>query len=224
MSHQSLSPTQAQPVQLYSLGEEIANSVTHGVGALLSLAALVLMVSVAWSQNDFLTLTSAVVYGSSLVLLFLASTLYHAIQHRGARVALQTFDHCAIYLLIAGTYTPYLLISLRGTWGYSLLATIWLLAVTGVVFRIVFREKYPRFALFTYISMGWLIVVAASEMLANVSLGGLVLLALGGLLYTGGAVFYALENIPYNHAIWHVFVLAAAAMHFLSIYWYVLPG
>lgn len=197
---------------------------THGVGALLSIAALGLMVSTAWPQSNHLTLTSVIIYGGSLILLFLASTLYHAIQHRGAKAVFQMLDHCAIYLLIAGTYTPYLLISLQGTWGYTLLATIWLLAVTGILFRIVFREKYPRFALFTYIAMGWLIVVAAGEMLGSVPAGGLALLALGGLLYTGGAVFYALERIPYNHAIWHVFVLAAAVMHFLSIYWYVIPA
>lgn len=221
MSRQSRTP--ATVTSLYTVGEEIANSVTHGIGAALSIAALVLLILIAVKQQNNLIMVSAVIYGSSLILLFLASTLYHAFQGEKLKSILQVVDHCSIYLLIAGTYTPFLLISLHGAWGYTLLAIIWALAAVGIVFRILFGEKYPRFALFTYIAMGWLIVVAASEMLTNVPPGGLVLLALGGLLYTGGAVFYALEHIPYNHAIWHVFVLAASVMHFLSVYFYVMP-
>ena len=216
--------TPPHPGTLYTIGEEIANSVTHGIGAVLSIAALVLMVLIALKQHNTLTMTSAIVYGASLVLLYLASTLYHALPGDKIKTILQVVDHCSIYLLIAGTYTPFLLISLNGPWGYTLLAVIWALALVGIAFRIIFGEKYPKFALFTYIGMGWLIVVAASEMLANVPPGGLALLALGGLIYTGGAVFYALEHIPYNHAIWHVFVLAASVMHFLAVYIYVMPG
>ncbi|RTZ59384.1 MAG: hemolysin D [Gammaproteobacteria bacterium] len=215
--------TDATPAALYSTSEEIANYVTHGIGAALSVAALVLMILIALKHRDGLSLTSAIIYGSSLILLFLASTLYHAFRGERLKSVLQVVDHCSIYLLIAGTYTPFLLISLNGPWGYTLLAIIWALALMGIAFRITFGEKYPKFALFTYIGMGWLIVVAASEMLASVPPGGLALLALGGLLYTGGAVFYALEHIPYNHAIWHVFVLAAAVLHFLAIYLYVMP-
>ncbi len=217
------SRTPPHPATLYTVGEEIANSITHGIGAVLSIAALVLMLLIAVKQHNALTLTSAIVYGVSLVLLYLASTLYHALPGDKIKTILQVVDHCSIYLLIAGTYTPFLLISLNGPWGYTLLAVIWALALVGIAFRIIFGEKYPKFALFTYIGMGWLIVVAASEMLANVPPGGLALLALGGLLYTGGAVFYALERIPYNHAIWHVFVLAASVMHFLAVYIYVMP-
>jgi len=216
--------TGAKSTALYSTGEEIANYVTHGIGAALSVAALVLMILIALKQQDGLSLTSAIIYGSSLILLFLASTLYHAFRGKKLKSVLQVVDHCSIYLLIAGTYTPFLLISLNGPWGYTLLAIIWALALIGIVFRVAFGERYPRFALFTYIAMGWLIVVAASEMLANVPPGGLALLALGGLLYTGGAVFYALEHIPYNHAIWHMFVLAAAVLHFLAVYLYVMPA
>ena len=222
MSKQSHTIT--HPSNLYTLAEEIANSVTHGIGAVLSIAALTLMLAIALKQHNLLTLASASIYGGSLIMLFLASTLYHALPGKRLKSILQIVDHCSIYLLIAGTYTPFLLISLQGTWGYTLLGIIWALALTGILFRIVFGEKYPRFALFTYIAMGWLIVVAAGEMLTSVPTGGLTLLVIGGLLYTGGAVFYAMEHIPYNHAIWHLFVLAAAISHFLSIYLYVIPG
>lgn len=221
MSKQSHSIT--HPSKLYTLAEEIANSISHGIGVLLSIAALILMLVIALKQHNQLTVASAAIYGGSLILLFLASTLYHALPGKRIKSIMQMVDHCSIYLLIAGTYTPFLLISLHGSWGYTLLAIIWTLALTGIFFRIIFGEKYPRFALFTYIAMGWLIVIAAGEMLTNVPAGGLTLLAIGGLLYTGGAVFYAMENIPYNHAIWHLFVLAAAIMHFLSIYLYVIP-
>jgi hemolysin III len=210
--------------ELYSKAEEIANSITHGIGAFLSIMALVLLVSIALERHDPMGVAGATIYGSSLILLFLASTLYHALRGQRLKPILQMVDHCSIYLLIAGTYTPFLLISLQGAWGYSLLAIIWTLAIIGILFRIVFGERYPRFALFTYLAMGWLIIIAAGQMLTHVPPGGLTLLAIGGLLYSGGAVFYAMEKIPYNHAIWHLFVLAAAVMHFLSIYLYVIPG
>ncbi|MBB3167310.1 PAQR family membrane homeostasis protein TrhA [Simiduia aestuariiviva] len=206
----------------YSLAEELANSISHGLGAALSVAALTLMVAVSLAAEDGWKLASAIVYGTSLVLLFLASTLYHSVANTRAKQLLRLLDHCAIYLLIAGTYTPFLLINLRGAWGWTLFAVIWSLALFGVFFKIFFQHKFPRLSLFTYILMGWLIIVAMSEMIAKVPSGALWLLLAGGLVYTFGAVFYAWERIPYNHAIWHMFVLGGSTCHFLAIYLYVM--
>lgn len=207
----------------YSIAEEIANSVTHGIGALLSIAALVLMVVLSITQSSTIAVVASAVYGSSLILLFLASTLYHSVQRAHVKKSLKIFDHCAIYLLIAGTYTPFMLISLRGAWGYTMTAIIWSLALFGVIFKIFYTEKFPKLSLFTYIFMGWLIIVASSELMSKVPVGGLVLLVVGGLVYTLGTIFYAFDKIPYNHAIWHGFVLGGAICHFFAIYLYVIP-
>ncbi|KGK00420.1 PAQR family membrane homeostasis protein TrhA [Thalassotalea sp. ND16A] len=205
--------------QGYSFVEELVNSITHGLGALLSVAALTLMIIVA---NDAFELTSAIIYGTSMVVLFLASTLYHAITHASAKKVLKLVDHCAIYLLIAGTYTPFMLISLKGAWGYSILSVVWTMAIVGIYFKLVYKQRFPKVSLFTYLAMGWLIIIAAPQMIANVATGGLILLASGGAAYSLGAVFYAFKNIPFNHAIWHVFVLAGSICHFLAIYIYVI--
>jgi len=207
-----------------TLGEEIANSVTHGVGALLSVAGLTLMLVLAADENDSTRIASSIIYGSSLILLFLFSTLYHSFKHHSARVVFQVLDHCAIYLLIAGTYTPFLLISLKGGWGYSLMAVIWGLAVFGVVFKICYGERYPRVSLMTYLSMGWLILIAGAEMIARVPMEGLVLLAAGGLIYTIGTLFFIWDRMPYNHAVWHLFVMGGSVCHFFAIYGYVIPS
>ncbi|NMP15034.1 hemolysin III family protein [Thalassotalea sp. Y01] len=213
------SKTDSNTNPAYSLAEELVNAITHGIGALLSVAALTLMIMVA---NDAVQMTSAIVYGSSMVILFLASTLYHAIAHTQIKQVLKLLDHCAIYLLIAGTYTPFMLISLKGAWGYSLLSVVWTLAIVGISFKLIFKQRFPKVSLLTYLAMGWLVVIAAPQMLANVAVGGLILLASGGAAYTLGAVFYAFRKIPFNHAIWHVFVLAGSICHFLAIYLYVI--
>jgi hemolysin III len=207
----------------YHLGEEIANSITHGVGTLLSVAGLALMLVLAASENDAMRIASSIIYGSTLILLFLLSTLYHSFKQHSVKEVLQTLDHCAIYLLIAGTYTPFLLVSLKGAWGYSLMAIIWGLAIFGIVFKIFFRKRFPKISLFTYLAMGWLIVVAATEMITSVPSGGLMLLALGGLVYTVGVIFYVWDRMPYNHAVWHLFVLGGSICHFFAIYGYVIP-
>lgn len=208
----------------YSFGEEIANSITHGIGALLSIAALTMLVILAVTQDDPVRIVSAAIYGSSLILLFLFSTLYHSLPGSRIKKIFQLLDHCAIYLLIAGTYTPVLLISLRGAWGYSLMVAIWSLALFGVFFKVFFgEERFPKISLFTYISMGWLIIIASTEMFANVAPGGLVLLAVGGVVYTAGVAFYVWESLPYNHAVWHLFVLGGSVCHFFAVYKYVLP-
>lgn len=203
----------------YSLLEESINSISHGIGAMLSVAALTLMISVA---KDGFELTSAIVYGTSLIALFLASTLYHSFTHAPLKRVFKLLDHCAIYLLIAGTYTPFMLISLKGAWGYSILSIVWALAAVGIYFKLMFKQRFPKISLITYLLMGWLIIIAAPQMIENIATGGLVLLAAGGAVYSLGAIFYAIKKIPYNHAIWHIFVLAGSICHFLAIYLYVM--
>lgn len=216
---QSVSKSQAYT---YSLAEELANSISHGVGAALSVAGLTLMLVVSVAAGDGWKLTSAIVYGASLVFLFSASTLYHSVVHTKAKGVLRVIDHCAIYCLIAGTYTPFMLISLRGVWGWTLFIIIWSLALFGVCFKLFFRHRFPKLSLITYILMGWLVVVAMSEMLVKVPASALWLLLAGGLVYTLGALFYLWDDIPFNHAIWHLFVLGGSLCHFLAIYIYVM--
>ena len=216
--------TEAMAERAYSLGEEIANSVTHGIGAVLSVWGLTLMLVMAMDENDATRIASSIIYGSSLVLLFFLSTLYHSIKHHSVKAVFQTLDHCAIYLLIAGTYTPFLLISLEGVWGYSLMAVIWGLAAFGVVFKVCYGERYPRVSLLTYLLMGWLILVAVAEMIARVPIEGLMLLAAGGLVYTLGTLFFIWDRLPYNHAVWHLFVMGGSVCHFFAIYGYVIPS
>jgi hemolysin III len=208
----------------YTLGEEIANSITHGIGAGLGIAALVILVVMAARQGEPWRIVSFSIYGATLILLYLFSTLYHAIQHPGAKKVFQIFDHSAIYLLIAGTYTPFLLITLRGPWGWTLFSVIWLLAICGIVFKAVFIQKMKRLSTLIYILMGWLIIIAMKPLLSNLPRPGLWWLLGGGLAYTGGVVFYVLKSIKYSHAVWHLFVLGGSICHFFSIYLYVLPG
>ena len=211
--------TQAATKLNYSFAEELVNAITHGIGAILSVVALTLMIIVA---NNSIALTSAIVYGSSMILLFLASTLYHAITHTPTKQVMKILDHCAIYLLIAGTYTPFMLISLQGTWGYTLLSVVWVLAAIGIYFKIVFKHRFKKISLITYLGMGWLVIIAMPEMITKIASGGLVLIASGGVAYTFGAVFYSIKKIPFNHAIWHVFVLVGSVCHFLAVYLYVI--
>jgi len=218
----SPAPKTPSSLKAYSFAEELANSISHGLGALLSIIGLTLMVIVSVAADDGWKLTSAIVYGSSLVFLFLASTLYHSVPNPKAKGVLRVVDHCAIYMLIAGTYTPFMLINLRGAWGWTIFAVIWSLALFGIFFKLFFRHRFPKISLFTYIMMGWLVIVATSEMLAKVPSGALWLLLAGGLVYTFGAIFYKWERIPYNHAIWHLFVLGGSTCHFLAVYLYVI--
>ena len=202
----------------YTVNEELANAISHGIGLLLSLFALGLMTHLAMQNQDLSQLVSAITFGSSLILLFLASTLYHCIPSPALKQKLKLLDHCAIYLLIAGTYTPFMLLSIKGVLGFSLLALVWLMALAGVFFKIYFQQKYPKLSLFTYLLMGWIVVIAAPQMLEKVPTSALVLLTCGGLAYTLGAVFYAWRKLTFNHAIWHVFVLAGSTCHFLAVY------
>ncbi|NVH48565.1 PAQR family membrane homeostasis protein TrhA [Photobacterium damselae] len=208
----------------YSVKEEIANSVSHGLGMIFGIVGLVLLlVQAVNAKADALSIVSLSIYGGSMILLYLASTLYHAISFERAKRALKTFDHCAIFLLIAGTYTPFLLISLRTPLAITLMVIIWLLALMGIAAKIVFVYRFKKLSLITYLTMGWLSLIAIYQLAMALSTGGLVLLALGGLIYSIGVVFYVNKRIPYNHAIWHLFVLGGSICHFCAIYFYVKP-
>ncbi|MGR5066095.1 PAQR family membrane homeostasis protein TrhA [Photobacterium sp. DNB22_13_2] len=211
----------------YSVTEEVANSISHGLGMVFGIIGLVLLLVQAISAGaDALSITSLSIYGTSMILLYLASTLYHAIpfeRAKRAKRALKTFDHCAIYLLIAGTYTPFLLITLRTPLAITLMAVIWGIALIGIVLKIAFVYRFKRLSLATYLTMGWLSLIAVYPLAMSLATGGLVLLAAGGIVYSVGVVFYVNKRIPYNHAIWHLFVLGGTVCHFLAIYFYVKP-
>lgn len=211
------------PVATYSKKEEGANAISHGIGALLSCIALYFLLNQALSLPSYNTIhiTAYAIYGASLIVLFLASTCYHAIRQQEIKQIFKLLDHCAIYLLIAGTYTPLLLITLAGPLGYSLLTLIWLIAFAGIAFKIKFGNRYKKLSLATYLGMGFIsfaILGKLSEALPNTAI---FLLALGGLIYCLGVAFYVKKHIHYTHAIWHLFVLAAAMCHFYMIYLYV---
>jgi len=210
-------------IKRYTLGEEIANSVTHGVGAALGVAALSILVTLAALQGDAWRVVSFSVYGATLVLLYLFSTLYHSFQSEKVKRIFRIFDHAAIYLLIAGSYTPFTLVSLRGAWGWTLFGLIWGLAVVGIIHTIFFIDRFKALSAIVYIGMGWLIVIAFKPIVAAVPFGGIVWMLIGGLAYTLGVVFYAWKKLPYNHAIWHLFVLGGSISHFFGILFYVLP-
>lgn len=216
-----LPQTESSP---YTIGEEIANSITHGIGAVLSVAGLTLLVVLAAIYGDVWRIVSFSIYGTSLFLLYLASTLYHSIQQPKIKRVLRIFDHAAIYLLIAGTYTPFMLVSLRGPWGWSFFGIIWGLAFLGIAFKAFFIGRYEKLATAAYVLMGWLCIAAFKEMLATLSPGGMAWVIAGGIVYTLGVIFYAWEKLPYNHAIWHLFVLGGSICHFFAILLYVLPA
>ncbi len=211
-------------VTRYSTGEEIANAVTHGVGALLSIAGLAVLVSFASLYGDAWHIVSASIFGASLILLYTSSTLYHSIWHSRARQILQRFDHSAIFLLIAGTYTPFALVNLRGPWGWAMLGLVWSMALLGIALQCCPRKRNERLSLALYLGMGWMALAAIKPFLAHVEPGGLILLVIGGLSYSLGVIFYVWEKLSYNHAIWHGFVLAGSVFHFFAVLFYVIPG
>ncbi|QWA12025.1 hemolysin III family protein [Sodalis ligni] len=208
--------------QGYTLAEEIANSVSHGVGLIFGIVGLVLLLVQAGDVGaDVTAMTSYSLYGGSMILLFLASTLYHAIPHPPAKRWLKKLDHCAIYLLIAGTYTPFLLVGLASPLAKGLMVVIWGMALVGVIFKLAFAHRFEVVSLITYLTMGWLSLVVIYQLAQRLPVGGLTLLAVGGLIYTVGVIFYACNRIPFNHAIWHGFVLGGSLCHFLAIYFYI---
>lgn len=213
------------PLPVYTRGEEIAHSVTHGVGILLSIAGLAVLVAFAALHGDAWHIVGCSVFGATLVLAYTASTMYHAIPatlQRAKRV-LRVLDHAAIYLLIAGTYTPFTLVNLRGPWGWTLFGVVWGLAVAGVVFKATLIGRLRVLSVAFYVVMGWLILLAARPLGQSVALGGIVLLLAGGVAYTAGVAFYACGRLRYSHAIWHGFVLVGSALHFFAVLFYVVP-
>jgi len=207
----------------YPLGEDIANSVTHGIGALLSLAGTTFLIVQAAMRGTALHIVSFSIYGLSLILLHISSTLYHALRHPGGRRVFWVFDHCSIYLLIAGTYTPFLLLSLWGAWGLTMMIVIWTLAIVGIVLKAIFIGRFRRASLVVYLLMGWMIVIAAREVWLRVPHRALIYIAIGGGFYTLGTIFFGWKRLPFNHAIWHLFVLAGSAAHYFGILFYLTP-
>lgn len=201
-----------------TLAEEIANSVTHGAGLLASLAALPVLVLAAAGRSDTWQIVGGAIFGATLILLYLASTLYHAVPAGAVKRVLRVLDHSAIYLLIAGTYTPFTLGALRGPWGWALLATIWSLALLGIVAKCALGFRFPRLSTALYVAMGWLVVVALQPLVTNVAPAGLAWLVAGGACYTGGVAFYAADGrLRFGHALWHVFVVAGSVCHFVAV-------
>lgn len=211
--------------RLQSRGEEIANSIIHGAGLLGSLIALPLLVMAGSEHRDSLSLLGSAVFGVTLVLLYLASTVYHALPASRAKRVFRVIDHSAIYLLIAGTYTPFTLGALRGPWGWALAATIWALALGGIASKLVVGFRYPRLSTVLYVGMGWMGVLMIQPMLTHIAFAGIAWLLIGGLCYTGGVVFYALDaRLRYAHAAWHLFVVAGSGCHFLAVLRYSASG
>jgi len=205
-----------------SFGEEIANAVTHGIALLLAIAGLVIMIVDAALADDGWALFSAIVYGSSLVALFLSSTLYHALKHDGLRRFFLAFDHVAIFLLIAGTYTPIALLAVPQPTGWILFALIWGLGVTGIALRFVWLAGFQVISLLLYVVMGWISMVWADSFFDALG-DGVYLIIAGGACYTLGVAFYLFRRMPYNHAVWHLFVLGGAVCHFLAVQLYAMP-
>ncbi len=204
-----------------SQGEEIANSITHGIGIAIGVAALVLLVVFAARRGDAWAVTSFSIYGASMILLYTASTLYHSFRDEKIKRLFKLFDHASIYLLIAGTYTPILLTMMRGAWGWSLFGVIWGLAIFGVAFKIMFVGRFKVLSVLIYLAMGWMIVVAFKPMLAAVPTGFLIWLMIGGACYTLGVIFYVWRTFPYHHSVWHLFVLGGSISHFFGLLFHV---
>jgi hemolysin III len=208
--------------QSCSLGEEIANAATHSIGVALSIAALVLLVIFAGRTEDSFRMVSSITFGSSLVFLYLASTLYHGLTSLRAKRIFKVFDHAGIYLLIAGSYTPFTLVTLRGPVGWTLLGIVWVLAVTGIVTEVFWVDRPRWLSALVFIGMGWIGILAVKPLAAALPQGGLWLLVAGGLAYTAGTIFYLLKSIPYMHAVWHLWVIGGSVCHVLAVLLYVL--
>jgi len=219
MSARSLAPS----APLYRFGEELAHSIIHGVGIVLAIAGLSVLVALAAMRGDAVHVTACAIYGTTLILLYVASTLYHSIPLPGAKRVLRVLDHCAIYLLIAGTYTPFALVNLRGAWGWGLFVAVWALALAGVVFKSLATGKARILSVVLYLALGWCVVWVFGPLSRAVPARGLELLFAGGVAYSLGVVFYVWKRLPYHHAIWHVFVLVGSVLHFFAVLVSVIP-
>ncbi len=208
----------------YSVKEEIFNSVTHGIGFFLSIAGLVLLVTLSVMKGMGWHIAACTIYGVSMMLLYLSSTLYHSIPNPSAKYVFKIMDHCSIFLLIAGTYTPFLMITLHGSWGWSLFIVIWSLAFIGIIMKIVFINRFKILSTVIYLLMGWIVMVAIKPLLNTLPFAGFMWLLAGGLFYSGGVVFYMWKKLPLSHGIWHLFVLAGSICHFIAVLFYVIPS
>ena len=203
--------------------EELANALTHGLGALLSLIGSWLLIDKALAFQNQRLLLSFMIYGGGIFFLFLASTLYHSFKHESVKKRLQVIDHIGIYLMIAGTYTPFAMITLDRWWGDLLLWLVWSIAFFGIIFKIFFTGRFKMLSTIIYLGMGWLVVIAAKPMYDAITLNGLLLIVAGGLVFSAGTVFYMRERLRFNHAIWHLFVLGGGICHFFAIFFYSYP-
>lgn len=219
-----MSELKQPPARDYSVGEEIANAVAHGLGTLAAVVALTLMLVKAVPILDAWQIAGIAVYGASLVLLFLCSTLYHSFTHPPTRAVLKRMDHSAIFLLIAGTYTPFLMLTLQSRMASVLLVVLWLVASVGVLFKIFFVHRFKRVSLFSYLAMGWLSLLVIVDLYRALPSAAFLLVVAGGVSYTVGTFFYAAKQVSYTHAVWHLFVLGGAACHAVAIGVYVIPG
>jgi hemolysin III len=210
-------------VTYYDPKEEKLNVISHGLGLLLSIVALVLLVFKASLYGSGKHIVSFSIYGASLILLYSASTLYHYVQNPTLRQKLNVFDHAAIYVLIAGTYTPFTLVVLKGWVGWTIFGVSWGLAVFGIIFKFFYIGKYNKISTVAYVLMGWLIIFALKPLINNFPTEGLLWLLAGGIFYTIGAILYSIKSIKYNHAIFHIFVLLGSFSHFMAVFFYVLP-
>ena len=200
-----------------TLLEEIANSISHGLGLALSIVGFTVLIILASQNDDPWRLTAYIIYGISLTTLYLFSTLYHGLTHSRTKAIFRRLDHSAIYLLIAGTYTPVILISLRTTWVMFLLPVVWVMAILGVYMKVFYIHRYERLTLAFYILMGWLALIAAKPLFNSVPIESFIWIIVGGISYTTGIIFYAWRRLPYQHTIWHMFVLLGSISHYIGI-------
>lgn len=213
----------AKNLTYYSKGEERLNVISHAVGLILSIIALILLVFYASTEGQAAHIVSFSIYGASLILLYSASTFYHYVQSPRWRRKLNVLDHAAIYVLIAGTYTPFCLVALKGWIGYTIFGVAWGMAIIGVVFKLFYTGRFDKVSTAAYVFMGWLIIFAIKPLIESLPTDGLYWLFLGGLSYTVGAVLYSIKRLKYNHAIFHIFVLLGSFSHFMAVFFYVLP-
>lgn len=205
-----------------TIGEEIANSVSHGVGSIFAIAGTAVAVVWAVIFGNVYSVVSAAIYGATLIILYTMSTLYHAFTNKTVKKIFRIFDHCSIFLLIAGTYTPYTLVAMNGAVGWTIFGIIWGVAILGIVLNAISIERFKIFSMICYLAMGWLIIMYFKPLMQAIGFSATLLLLIGGLLYTVGAIFYSIKA-KYMHGVWHLFVLGGSVLHYLSILIYVLP-
>lgn len=216
--------SESQETAEYNFLEEIFNSITHGIGAFISLGGLVLLIVFSSIYGSLSHIISCAIFGFTLVLLYTASTLYHSFQKPHLKHVFKILDHSCIYVLIAGTYTPFMLVTIRGVLGWGMFALVWSLTVIGILFKVFFVHRFKILSTIAYILMGWIIIFAIKPLFQTLPGGGFVWLISGGLAYTLGTVFYAWKRLPFNHAIWHLFVLAGSVCHYFAVMFYVIPS